>query len=239
MRPVVNKPTPSLETLRANIERVRGQMAEAAARSGRELADIELIAVSKTVSSEAVLRLASFPDNFACHVFGENRVDELLRKRTDCPDETFHLIGTLQTNKAKLVVGEVALIHSVDSVHLLDTINERAALRGVVQPVLIQVNASGEESKHGFSPQDLLPILDHAQGLDSVLVNGLMTMAPFDAPDSVRWVFNEVRNLRDRLQGQFSGAVQLHHLSMGMTNDFEVAIEEGSTLIRVGTALFT
>lgn len=233
-----NQAEPSSEALARNFARVRSQIEEHARVSGRKSSDIQLIAVSKTVSPETVFRVAHLSDGQDHHIFGENRVDELQRKLAHCPHETFHFIGTLQTNKVKYVVGNVGLIHSVDSVRLLETINRHAEANDVVQSVLIQVNISGEVSKQGLEISEVASVLERALTLSHVVVNGLMTMAPLGAPEEARSVFNKLRVLREELAPQFAGNVDLKHLSMGMSNDYGVAIEEGSTLIRVGTALF-
>lgn len=221
-----------------NFAQVRSAMAAAAQRANRDPHDVKLIAVSKTVSCETVL-LAM---NEGQTLFGENRVLEIEKKQAGCPGATFHLIGTLQTNKVNKVVGKVELIHSVDSLHLLEAINKRAAHLGVVQHVLLQVNVAGEESKHGFTPEEMPALLDAVKSLNNVFVNGLMTMAPHTDPDKVRWVFRGLRNLCGSLQKYADehgiAQVQLDELSMGMSNDYEIAIEEGATYVRVGTSLF-
>lgn len=234
-----NQAEPSSEALARNFAQVRSQIEEHARVSGRKVTDIQLIAVSKTVSPETVFRVANLGNGMDHHVFGENRVDELQRKLARCPNEAFHFIGTLQTNKVKHVVGNVDLIHSVDSVRLLETINRHAMTNDAVQSVLIQVNISGEVSKQGLEAQEVAVVLERASTLSHIVVNGLMTMAPLGAPEEARSVFNKLRVLREELAPQFAGNVDLKHLSMGMSNDYGVAIEEGSTLIRVGTALFT
>ena len=228
----------STTDLAHNFALVRAHIAAAAQRAHRDPRDIKLIAVSKTVSYEAVLLAMTEGQT----IFGENRVPEIEKKQQGCPNATFHLIGTLQTNKVNKVVGKVELIHSVDSLHLLEAINKRAAHIGVVQPVLLQINVAGEESKHGFAPAEMQGILDAVKPLENVFVNGLMTMAPHTDPDKVRWVFRDLRNLCDSLQKyadeQGITQVQLDELSMGMSNDYEIAIEEGATYVRVGTSLF-
>jgi pyridoxal phosphate enzyme (YggS family) len=153
-----------------------------------------------------------------------------MRKIDACPGATFDLIGTLQRNKVSRVVGAVRLIHSVDSLRLLQAIDARARALGISQEVLLQINVSGEESKHGFAPEELPEVLEAAQPLSGVRVTGLMTMAPLGDPDAARPYFRRLREL--------SQDVGLDRLSMGMSDDFEVAIEEGATLIRVGSALF-
>ncbi|MCL2438055.1 MAG: YggS family pyridoxal phosphate-dependent enzyme [Coriobacteriia bacterium] len=224
-----------MSTLAASFEAVRARMADAAGRSGRKPEDICLVAVSKSVSVDKVKQAQTECDQ---HLFGENRADELVRKAEVCPDADFHYVGTLQTNKVRKVVGVASLIHSVDSERLLRAIDARAKLQSIKQPVLMQVSISGEEAKQGIEPSQLDALLHLANSeLAHIQVNGLMTMAPFAPAGDIRWIFEDLRKLRDK-SVQDGPSVSLSELSMGMTGDFEVAIEEGATLVRVGTALF-
>ncbi|MDY0087439.1 MAG: YggS family pyridoxal phosphate-dependent enzyme [Coriobacteriia bacterium] len=213
---------------------VRRQVADAADACGRDPQDITIVAVTKTVGVDAI------HDALAAGIvdFGENRVQEFTAKWGLFPRARWHFIGTLQTNKVKDVVGKAHLIHSVDSLRLLSRIERRAAEQGVIQPVLLQVNVSGEEEKHGLSPDDLSETLAEAADMDSVEVRGLMTMAPLARAEDVRWVFRELRELRDSLRATLADGVELEHLSMGMSGDFRVAVEEGATIVRIGRALF-
>lgn len=213
---------------------VCGQVADAADCSDRNPDDVTIVAVTKTVGVAEVRNAIAA----GMRDFGENRVQEFLGKHGLFPDVRWHFIGTLQTNKVKDVVGRAYLIHSVDSLRLLDTIDRKAAEIGVVQPVLLEVNVSGEDSKHGLSPVDLEDIVEEAGRRENVLVRGLMTMAPFVRAEEVRWVFRELRELRDSLSAKSPNGVELVELSMGMTNDFAVAVEEGATIVRVGRAIF-
>jgi len=215
-------------------EVVRRQVADAADLVGRCADDVTIVGVTKTVGIEAVrcALVAGMTD------FGENRVQEFLGKYGLFPDANWHFIGTLQTNKVKDVVGRACLIHSVDSIHLLDAIGKRAQATNVTQPVLLQVNVSGEDSKHGFECCDVREALIEASHLPNVAVRGFMTMAPFGRPADARWVFRELRELRDSLREMPLNGVELDELSMGMSNDFRVAVEEGSTIVRVGRAIF-
>ncbi|MCL2526136.1 MAG: YggS family pyridoxal phosphate-dependent enzyme [Coriobacteriia bacterium] len=228
-----------MSTLVENFEAVRARIADAARRSSRDSSEVELIAVSKTETVDTVLRARELCGQ---QHFGENRADELQRKVSACLDAgtplDFHFIGPLQTNKVRKVVGATSLIHSVDSQRLLRAIDARAKLAGIIQPVLIQVSISGEEAKQGIEPAELDALLQLVnEDLENIQVNGLMTMAPFIAAEQVRWIFEALRELRDRTDGD-GPQVALRELSMGMTGDFEVAIEEGATLVRIGTALF-
>jgi len=171
--------------------------------------------------------------------FGENRVQEALAKMPDMPgDIEWHLIGHLQSNKARQAAGQFALIHSIDSVHLACELDKHAAKMDRHQPVLLQVNIADEESKSGFAPAEAIDAAGEIGQLNCLQVRGFMTMGPLAAnPEAVRWVFRRLRELRDRAQARWP-QLHLRELSMGMTGDFEVAIEEGATLIRVGRAIF-
>jgi PLP dependent protein len=215
-------------------EAIRRQVADAADCVGRDPDEVLIVAVTKTHGIE-VIRAAL--EAGICD-FGENRVQEFLGKYGLFPTAEWHFIGSLQTNKVKDIVGKACLIHSVDSRHLLEEIDKRAQAAGVVQPVLLEVNVSGEESKHGFEPADVREALVEASHMPGVAVRGLMTMAPFGRPEDARWVFRGLRELRDSLREMPLNGVELTELSMGMSNDFRVAVEEGATIVRVGTAIF-
>ena len=213
---------------------IRRQVSDAADIVGRDPGDIAIVAVTKTVGIDEVRRAlaAGISD------FGENRVQEFLGKYGLFPDANWHFIGSLQTNKVKDVVGRACLIHSVDSLKLLEEIERRSSQAGVVQPVLLQVNVSGEESKHGFEPLDVKDALFDASHMASVEVRGLMTMAPLGRPERARGVFRGLRELQDSLRAMPLNGVELAELSMGMSGDFRIAVEEGSTIVRVGRAIF-
>jgi pyridoxal phosphate enzyme (YggS family) len=170
--------------------------------------------------------------------FGENRAQEFVGKHALFPDMDWHFIGTLQTNKVKQVVGRAGLIHSVDSLRLLRVVEHLAHEADVVQPVLLQVNVSGEGSKHGMCFEEAEEALRAGAASESVVVRGLMTMAPFGKPEAVRWVFRECAAWLGRLQSLHVDTGELTELSMGMTNDFAVAVEEGATIVRIGRAIF-
>jgi len=215
-------------------EAIRRQVADAADACGRRSEDVTIVAVTKTVGvPEVTAALAA-----GIRDFGENRVQEFLGKYGLFPEARWHFIGTLQTNKVKDVVGRACLIHSVDSLRLLSHIERRAAERGVSQPVLLQVNIAGETSKHGMATADLEDVLEQASHMDSVEVRGLMTIAPLARAEDVRWVFRELREVRDSLRATLPDRVELDELSMGMSGDFRVAVEEGATIVRIGSALF-
>lgn len=213
---------------------VRRAVADAADAAGRGPDEVTIVAVTKNVG------VAEIRQAIAAGIrdFGENRVQEFLGKYGLFPDVRWHFIGTLQSNKVKDVVGRAVLIHSVDSVDLLARIDRIASERGVVQPVLLQVNVSGEATKHGFRPDDVEDALRAAAGMGNVRVDGLMTIAPLQRPEQVRWVFRGLADLFASLSALRFNGTEMHELSMGMTNDFRVAIEEGATIIRVGRAIF-
>jgi pyridoxal phosphate enzyme (YggS family) len=231
--------------LAARIERVQARIAEAAGRVGRQPADVELIAVTKTVPAH-IVRAAW---ELGLTAFGENRVQEALEKiplvsAADVaggggePQIAWHMIGHLQRNKVKWVVPRFALIHSVDSLRLAQEIDKRAAAAGRRMPILLEVNVGGEESKFGFTPDELMERAAYVAELPNVDIRGLMTVAPLmEDPEAVRPYFACLRRQRDQLQSALP-SIEWRHLSMGMTDDFEIAIEEGATLVRVGRAIF-
>jgi pyridoxal phosphate enzyme (YggS family) len=209
-------------------------VSDAADAVGRDPAEVTVVAVAKTVGPPEVR------DAISAGVmdFGENRVQEFVAKRGLFPEARWHFIGTLQGNKAQHVVGKAHLIHSVDSMHLLERIDRLAVTMGVVQPVLLQVNVSGEQAKHGFLPDETVEAARRSVDMHGVDVRGLMTMAPYARPESVSWVFRELRGLFESIVSMRFNGLEMTELSMGMTNDFEVAIEEGATIVRIGRAIF-
>lgn len=214
---------------------VRRAVDDAADVAGRDSADITIVGVTKHVGPREVSQAISA----GCVDFGENRVQEFLGKHGLFPDANWHFIGTLQSNKVKDVVGRACLIHSVDSLELLERIDRVARARGVVQPVLLQVNVAGESSKHGLAPTDVEDVVRASLDAPAVDVRGLMTMAPLASrPEDVRWVFRGLAELFASLAAMRFNGVELTELSMGMTNDYRVAVEEGATIVRVGTAIF-
>jgi pyridoxal phosphate enzyme (YggS family) len=221
------------EQIGANVLDARRRIRDAARRAGRRPEDVVLLAASKNRSVDEILVAAEA----GVTVFGENRVQEMLSKMPEARGLDWHFIGHLQSKKARQVVGLVSLIHSVDSVKLASEISARARAAGSRQRVLFQVSLAGEESKTGFLPGELEEALKEAAVLVGLEVVGLSTIAPLvEEPEEVRWVFRELKGLAGRLAGGTGRG--LVELSMGMTNDFEVAVEEGSTIVRIGTALF-
>lgn len=217
----------------SNIEQVRETIRQAALRAGRDPAEVTLIAVTKTHDEQAMREAV----DAGIEDIGENKAQEVRRKHPLLQrDVRWHFIGHLQRNKVKYVIDKVAMIHSVDSLSLAGEISRRAQRLDQVMPVLLEVNVSGEESKHGLAPGEVKPFLDDVRDLPGIRVQGLMTMAPYlDDPEDTRPVFRSLRKLQQELTGM---GYPLDVLSMGMTNDYQVAIEEGSTHVRVGTAIF-
>ncbi len=221
--------------LGANFAEVNGRIEKAAAKSGRSARDIKMVAVTKTVELK---RIKETVDR-GLRILGENRVQEMLEKVPTLPgDVEWHMIGRLQRNKVKHIIGKVGLIQSLDRWSLAEEIQKRAQQNDTIVPVLVQLNLAGEDTKSGLAGNELLDFLTEAVRLDHISVGGLMTIAPFtDDPEEVRPVFREMRKLANEMQGTIPG-VKLDYLSMGMTNDFEIAIEEGANMVRIGSALF-
>jgi pyridoxal phosphate enzyme (YggS family) len=219
------------DTFAARLESVEHRIAEACAQAGRTRDSLRLLAVSKTKPPEAVREAV----DCGLRLFGENKVQEAQAKIPQCPSGLeWHLIGHLQSNKAKIAANLFHMIHSVDSLKLLDALDQHAE---TLLPVLLQVNVSGEASKSGMSPDEVAGIVDAANLMAKVEVHGLMTIPPFTPdPEKTRGHFAALHELRDRVQEQTG--TPLPELSMGMSHDLEVAIEEGSTWIRIGTDLF-
>jgi pyridoxal phosphate enzyme (YggS family) len=223
--------------VRARLADVRDRIARAAIRVGRDPSHVRLIAISKTFGADAV-RAAALAGQID---FGENKVQEAQQKRRETADLAlkWHLVGHLQSNKARKAVAEFDAIHSVDTVSLLQRIDEAATAICRRIEVLVQVDLAGEPTKHGAREEDLGPIFEAAREVTAVRVIGLMLLPPAtDDPESVRPWFRRVRALRDRLRADGVSADMLEELSMGMSHDYEVAVEEGATFIRVGTAIF-
>lgn len=223
--------------IRDNLTAVKAKIQAACDRSGRAYAEITLVNVSKTKPIE----LLQEGYEAGMRVFGENKVQEIRDKYEAFRPEgiQWHLIGHLQRNKVKYIVDKVALIHSVDSIRLAETIDQEAAKKGVIVPVLIQVNMAQEESKFGLDKEEVMALVADVRKLEHLKIEGLMTIAPFvDDPEENRPVFRAMRELFIDIKGQNLDNVSMNVLSMGMSNDYEVAIEEGATMIRIGTALF-
>ncbi|MGH2793396.1 MAG: YggS family pyridoxal phosphate-dependent enzyme [Actinomycetota bacterium] len=219
------------------LARLRERIAETAHGSGRDPSSVRLVAVTKGVAAE---RVREAIDAGAVDL-GENRAQELAEKMTalagSSPLHRWHFVGSLQRNKVKLVAGRVALIHSVDSDELGRAIGDRAKSHDLIQDVLIEVNVWAESSKHGVEPDRARELVASLAGVEGIAIRGMMTIAPAGAGIAARAAFAALRELRDRLRSELGGG-SLEELSMGMTSDFEIAIEEGATIVRVGTAIF-
>ena len=225
------------ETIAANLADVRSRLARASERAGRAPSSVRLIAISKTHPADHVR--AAFAAGQTR--FGENRVQEALEKigvSADMPIE-WHLVGHLQTNKARKAAGAFACIHSIDGAELLRRVDDAAAEADSTPELFVQVDLAGEPTKHGATSEALLSIFEAAGGCRAAVVTGLMVLPPFTSdPEDARPYFRRLKDVRDELAGRGVPPSMLRELSMGMSHDFEVAIEEGATLVRVGTAIF-
>ena len=224
-----------MDELKERYERVRERIAAACERAGRDPADVTLIAVSKTKPVDMMRAFYALGQRD----FGENHVQELVAKEAVFPEANYHMIGHLQTNKVKQVVGKTVLIHSVDSVHLAEAVSKESVKKGLTSAILLEINAGNEASKYGFSFEEAKEAAAVIAGLPNLKICGLMCVAPFVAdPEENRAVFRKMRELSVDMESQKSDNISMNVLSMGMTNDYEVAIEEGATHVRIGTALF-
>lgn len=224
------------EYIKSNILELKKRVAAAAKKSGRAAEEIKIIAVTKTIEP---VRIAKAVEEGILDL-GENRVQELCEKydiiSKDC---RWHLIGHLQTNKVKYIIDKVDLLHSLDSLELATEIQKRAEKAGMIINSLIQVNVAGEESKFGLEPGRLPDFLKEVSIMANIKVKGLMTIAPFASdPEKIRYVFRELRKMLIDIRTENNDNIDMDYLSMGMSNDFEVAIEEGANIVRIGTAIF-
>ncbi len=219
-----------------NLEEVERRICAACERAGRDRSEVTLIAVSKTKPIEMIEEAV----DAGIRIFGENKVQELVQKHDEMEEGLeWHMIGHLQTNKVKMLPGRTKMIHSVDSLHLAEEINKQYAKHGEIAHVLIEVNMAGEESKFGLAPQDVESFLDEIAKFANIYVHGLMTIAPFveDANEN-RKIFTDLKKLLIDMKRKNNDNIDMRELSMGMTGDYEVAIEEGATFVRVGTGIF-
>lgn len=224
------------DLLKRNIETVLTRIESAAQKSGRNPNDIKLIAVTKNIEPETI-NLAS---EFGLKDFGENRVQEFLKKFDSVRhDINFHMIGHLQTNKVKYLVDKIKSIHSIDSIKLAKEIDKRFGEKHLKIDAFIQIHTAKEETKFGLDPEELEQFLNQAQDLKNINFIGLMTIGTFtDDEKEIRRCFSTLRKLKDDYSHFKTENIDLRELSMGMTSDFEIAIEEGSTIVRIGTAIF-
>lgn len=222
--------------LKENLGNVEKKVNEACAKAGRKREEVTLIAVSKTKPVDMLQEI------YDCGIrdFGENKVQEMCDKIEVLPDDIkWHMIGHLQTNKVKYIVGKTKLIHSVDSLKLAQEIQKQAVKKDVTVPVLIEVNIAEEESKFGIKKEETIDLVKSIAELDHVKIMGLMTIAPYvENPEDNRLYFRGIKQLSVDINNQNIDNVCMDILSMGMTGDYEVAIEEGATMVRVGTGIF-
>ena len=222
--------------IKENLEEVEARITRACERSGRERSEVTLISVSKTKPVEMLQEAY----DAGSRDFGENKPQEIREKYPQLPtDIRWHMIGHLQRNKIKYIIDKVCMIHSVDSIRLAEAIDEEAKKHGIVMPVLIEVNVAEEESKFGVHLDEVESLIRQISELSNIQVQGLMTIAPFteNAEDN-RIYFRKLRNLYVDIKDKNIDNVNLCNLSMGMTGDYEVAVEEGATMVRVGTGIF-
>ena len=219
-----------------NLVQVQKNIEESCGNVNRDPGEVTLIAVSKTKPVE-MLREAY---DAGARVFGENKVQEIVDKYDHMPsDVKWHMIGHLQRNKVKYIVDKVAMIHSVDSFRLAETIEKEAAKKNVTVPILIEVNVAQEESKYGLKPEEVLPFIEEIADFSHIQVKGLMTIAPYvENAEENREIFRELKKLSVDIAAKNINNVTMSVLSMGMTGDYMVAVQEGATMVRVGTGIF-
>jgi len=222
--------------IKSNIRDITERVEKAAVRSGRKLEDITIMAVSKTIEPERIIKVI---DEGILNL-GENRVQELCEKFEIIDRKcNWHLIGHLQTNKVKYIIDKVSMIHSVDSFELAQEIQKKANKIGKIADILIQVNVAGELSKFGLEPSAVLEFIRVVSTLSNLKIRGLMIIAPYaENPEKIRNVFKEGRKIFIDIRQENIDNINMDFLSMGMSNDFEIAIEEGANIVRIGTAIF-
>lgn len=222
--------------LKDNLKQVEDNIAKACARAGRDRSEVTLIAVSKTKPVEMLQEIY----DEGVRTFGENKVQEICEKYEQLPsDIKWHMIGHLQRNKVKQVIDKAALIHSVDSYRLAQEISVQAQKKNICMPILVEVNIAQEESKFGISADDTVQLVEEIAALPNLEIKGLMTIAPFVTdPEENRTYFRQIKQLSVDIKNKNIDNVSMDVLSMGMTGDYEVAIEEGATMVRVGTGIF-
>lgn len=221
--------------LEQNLHTILNNINEACKRSGRDPKEVTFLPVTKKHPAIQLQVLIEKGHN----TFGESYTEEIVRRFQDFPDVKWHYIGHLHRKHTNKIVGNVELIHSIANLPLLEKVNFTADQKGIIQDVLLEVNVSGEDFKQGFSPEQVKTLFEEKvpEGLPNVNIKGLMTMAPYTEDDAlIRPVFSGLKDLLDELNSTFG--LGLTELSMGMTNDYEIAVEEGATIVRIGTAIF-
>lgn len=218
-----------------NYRHIREKIAQACKRGGRIPDEVNVIAVTKYVSMETTQKAL---DAGIVHI-GESRAQDALPKWEALGDRgTWHFIGHLQTNKVGAIIGKYSYVHSLDRLSLARELDRKGNQSGIITRCMVQVNISGEETKHGLAPDQVQEFLREIEAYQNIEIAGLMTMAPYvEDPEETRWIFRALRELRDDFRKQGFANAPMHHLSMGMSNDYEIAVEEGATFIRIGTAL--
>jgi len=222
--------------LKQNIKRIREEINEILIRTGREDEDVTLVAVTKTVDVDTINEAI----DFGITDIGENRVQELTKKIDLIGDRVnYHLIGHLQTNKVKYIIDKVKLIHSLDRISLAKELDKRAKQNDLIINTLVQVNVAEEDTKFGLEVSQVLPFIEQVLAYDNIRIRGLMTMAPYtDDEVLLRKVFRTMYELKEKILSQDYENLSMDYLSMGMTNDYKIALEEGSNMIRVGSGIF-
>lgn len=221
--------------IQQNIIHIRDRIHQVCQRSGRDPAEVQLIAVTKTIDAFRINEALSY----GITDIGENKVQEIMTKYDIVDPVQWHMIGHLQTNKVKYIIDKVKMVHSLDRVSLAEEIHKRAMQHNKIMDVLIQVNVAEEDTKFGLNVWEVENFISSIEHLNHIKIKGLMTVAPFeDDPENVRIYFKQLRKLFEDIKTKNYTHVEMKYLSMGMTNDFEVAIEEGANVVRVGTAIF-
>ena len=228
-----------METIKNNLEKINEKIKKAALKANRSPEDIKLVAVTKTATVEQVKEVISA----GVKIIGENKVQEAKEKyqvlSADIADIEWHLVGHLQTNKVKYAIEIFDLIHSVDSIKLAEEIDKRSLQFGIMTNILVEVNVSGEETKYGIKPEEVEYFLKEISEFSRIKVRGLMTIAPIaEDKEEVRPYFRKLRELSEKIENKNIKNVKMDYLSMGMTDDFEVAIEEGANMVRIGRGIF-
>lgn len=224
-----------MSLIKDNFQNVTKRIENAALRTGRKPEEVKLITVTKTIDEERIKEALSA----GAYALGENRVQEAVEKYDCLKEGELHIIGHLQKNKVKYIIDKAELIHSVESLELVKEIDKKAKQINKIQKILIEVNVSGEESKFGLSTDETLNFVKEAAKYSNVKIEGLMTVAPFGAEENeLRTIFSTLKKISLDIEVEKIDTVSMGELSMGMTDDFEIAIEEGATMVRVGTGIF-
>lgn len=222
-------------SIKENLEMINSKISAAAEKSGRSREDILLLAVTKTIDIPRIHEAVEL----GLSDLGENKPQEINWKYFEIENVRWHQIGHLQTNKVKYIIDKVCLIHSVDSLKLAQEISKRAGAKDVNMEVLVEVNIAGDEAKHGVAPETAEELVKEISSLDNISVAGFMTVAPFvENPEENRKYFRQMRKLFVDIKNKNYNNINMKYLSMGMTNDYEIAIEEGANIVRIGTGLF-